>query len=183
MLPKTLGPHSELPNLSTHGEAEAGSREQKPTECSYSLWWIALAVVPVGSELKPYNSEETQMRTIFFDIETGPLPEAELATLLPAFDPNEVKMGNLKDPEKIAAKLSQAEEAHRLNSLKRAALDALTGRVLAIGLLFDNDDFSVLCQEDEAELLRQFWSVCCGECRMVGFNSNSFDLPFLIRRS
>ena len=37
------------------------------------------------------------MDTIIFDIETGPLPETELAALLPPFDPNEVKVGNIKD--------------------------------------------------------------------------------------
>jgi hypothetical protein len=33
------------------------------------------------------------MNTILFDIETGPLPESELAALLPPFDPAEVKTG------------------------------------------------------------------------------------------
>ena len=36
-------------------------------------------------------------------------------------------------------------------------------------------------------MLREFWDATRGEMgrtnRMVGFNSNSFDLPFLIRRS
>ena len=38
-------------------------------------------------------------QTIIFDVETGPLSEAELAAALPPFDPNEVKVGNIKDPE------------------------------------------------------------------------------------
>ena len=37
------------------------------------------------------------MQTIFFDIETGALPEAEIAAMMPPFDPAEVKTGNLKD--------------------------------------------------------------------------------------
>ena len=41
--------------------------------------------------------------------------------------------------------------------------------------------------DDEAALLRKFWTVCRGEMgrinQMVGFNSHLFDLPFLIRRS
>jgi len=130
----------------------------------------------------------TLMQTIFFDIETGPLPEAELAALLPPFDPAEIKTGNLKDPAKIAEKLREAEEAHRREFFEKAALDPLTGRVVAIGLLYpDSNEFVVIGHDDEATTLREFWEVTKGEMgrinQMVGFNSNSFDLPFLIRRS
>lgn len=75
------------------------------------------------------------MKTIFFDIETGPLPENELAALMPPFDPSEVKTGNIKDPEKIAAKIAEAEVNHKRDFIEKAALDPLTGRVVAIGLL------------------------------------------------
>ena len=43
------------------------------------------------------------METICFDVETGGVPEAELASMVSAFDPAQVKVGNIKDPEKIAA--------------------------------------------------------------------------------
>ncbi|MGH7970806.1 MAG: ribonuclease H-like domain-containing protein [Limisphaerales bacterium] len=128
------------------------------------------------------------MKTIFFDIETGPLPEQELAQMVPPFDPNEVKVGNLKDPEKIAAKRAEAEANHHREFVERAALDPLTGRVLAVGLLSGHGDFCVISHEDEAAILREFWKTCrggdmSGLNRMVCFNSHSFDLPFLIRRS
>ncbi len=127
------------------------------------------------------------MKTIFFDIETGPLPERELAEIVPPFDPTEVKVGNLKDPEKIAAKRAEAEANHRREFVERAALDPLTGRVLAIGLLSERGEFRVLGEEDETTTLRLFWMACRGEMgrvnRMVGFNTHTFDLPFLIRRS
>lgn len=127
------------------------------------------------------------MKTIFFDIETGPLPEPELLQMVPSFNPAEVKVGNLKDPEKIAAKLAEAEADHRRQFIERAALDPLTGRVLAVGLMSDRGDFRVIGQDDEATLLREFWTACLdGNARlnrMVGFNTHAFDLPFLIRRS
>lgn len=128
------------------------------------------------------------MQTIIFDIETGPLPESELAAMLPPFDPAEVKTGNIKDPDKIAAKVAEAEANHRHDFLERAALNPLTGRVVAIGLLYpDSGEFHVIGHEDEAATLREFWDTTRGEMgrihQMVGFNSNSFDLPFLIRRS
>jgi hypothetical protein len=126
------------------------------------------------------------MTATVFDIETGPLPETELAALVPPFDPAEVKTGNLKDPDKIAAKLAEAEVNHRRDFFERAALDPLTGRVLAIGLL-DQGNVRILGDEDEPTLLREFWLACRGQMGrinpMVGFNTHLFDLPFLIRRS
>lgn len=128
------------------------------------------------------------MQTIFYDIETGPLPENELAALLPPFDPAEVKTGNLKDPAKVSEKLREAEESHRREFFEKAALDPLSGCVVAIGLLYpDSGEFVVIGHDDEAATLREFWQSTKGEMgrtnQMVGFNSNAFDLPFLIRRS
>lgn len=139
------------------------------------------------------------MKTIFFDIETGALPESELAALLPPFDPADVKTGNLKDPEKIAAKIAEAQANHKRDFVERAALDPLTGRVVAIGLLIcaphpgplpraeREYEFRVIGHDDEAQTLREFWDCCRGEMgrinQMIGFNTYQFDLPFLIRRS
>ena len=128
------------------------------------------------------------METIYFDVETGPLPESELAALVPPFDAAEVKTGNLKDPEKVAAKIAEAEANQRREFFDRAALDPLTGRVLAIGLEFaGSGSFMVIGDDDERRTLREFWEVCRGEMgrvhQMVGFNIHAFDLPFLIRRS
>ena len=133
------------------------------------------------------------MNTIIYDIETGPLPEADLAALLPPFDPTDIKTGNLKDPEKIAAKLAEAELNHRRNFFEQAALDPLTGRVVAVGLLqkaeggMQKAEFRIIGHDDEAATLREFWDMTRGEMgrinQMIGFNSNAFDLPFLIRRS
>lgn len=126
------------------------------------------------------------MNTIVFDVETAPLPESELAALLPPFDPAEVRTGNLKDPEKIAAKLAESEANHRRDFFDKAALDPLTGRVLVIGLL-DQGGVRILDNENEAAVLREFWTACRGEQgrinQLVGFNTHLFDLPFLIRRS
>jgi hypothetical protein len=128
------------------------------------------------------------MQTIFFDIETGALPESEIAAMMPPFDPAEVKVGNLKDPDKIAAKQAEAEANHRRDFFERAALDPLTGRVVAIGLLhLAGGRFYVIGHDDEAQTLREFWSACRCEIghihQMVGFNVYQFDLPFLLRRS
>jgi hypothetical protein len=139
------------------------------------------------------------MQTIVFDIETGPLPEAELAALMPPFDPAEVKTGNLKDPAKIAEKIAEAEANHRRDFFDKAALDPLTGRVVAIGVMvfesrpgegvaFDEPaPMFVIGHDDEAKTLREFWAVVRAEMGrlhpLVGFNIGNFDLPFLYRRS
>ena len=128
------------------------------------------------------------MQTIVFDVETGPLAESELSALLPAFDPAEVKTGNLKDPAKIAEKISEAEANHRRDFFDRAALDPLTGRVVAVGLLYpDSNEVFIIGHDDEAKTLREFWDLTRGEMgrvnQLVGFNTHQFDLPFLIRRS
>jgi len=128
------------------------------------------------------------MNTLVYDVETGPLPEIELAALLPPFDPAEVKTGNIRDPDKVAAKIAEAEAAHRRDFFERAALDPLTGRVLAVGVLYpDSREFFIIGDDDEAQILREFWNLTRGEMgrinHMVGFNTHLFDLPFLIRRS
>jgi hypothetical protein len=139
------------------------------------------------------------MQTIVFDLETGPLAESELSALLPPFDPAEVKTGNLKDPAKIAEKIAEAEANHRRDFIERAALDPLTGRVVAIGVMtFDargeagpafgnGGKFYIIGHDDEARTLFEFWELTRGgQGRMtplVGFNIFGFDLPFLIRRS
>jgi len=139
------------------------------------------------------------MQTIIFDIETGPLPETELAAMMPAFDPAEVKTGNLKDPAKIAEKIAEAEANQRRDFIERAALDPLTGRVVAIGVMAyeargeqpppfgKGGRFSIIGHLDEAQTLREFWELTRGEMGrtnpMIGFNIFGFDLPFLFRRS
>jgi hypothetical protein len=125
------------------------------------------------------------MQRIIFDIETGPLPDAELLDLLPPFDEAEVKCGNLKDPDKIADKIREAKNAHFKNFVENAALDPLTGQVLAIGMVIDG--VTRILAYPEPETLECFWSEARGDMErvnpLVGFNIFQFDLPFLIKRS
>jgi hypothetical protein len=134
------------------------------------------------------------VQTIIFDVETGPLAESELVAMMPAFDPAEVKCGNLKDPAKIAEKIAEAEANHRRDFFDKAALDPLTGRVIAIGMVladghqdFDEGKFVIIGHDDEARTLREFWEALRGDMGrvnpVIGFNIHGFDLPFLIRRS
>ena len=123
---------------------------------------------------------------IYFDIETGPLPLSEL--VIPPFDPSQVKTGNTKNPDLIAEKIRNAEENHVSDYIKNAALDALSGQVLAIGYQIEHEAPQVLCSDadGEAEMLKQWWRIVSSlerQPQLIGFNVKPFDLPFLYKRS
>ena len=157
---------------------------------------------------------------LFFDIETGPLPLDVIKQITRPFksklkhpgefDPQSVKYGVTKDEAKRAAKLQDCMDKHEAaiadyeskaskeeadywqDILDRAALSALTGRVLAIGYGSDAGETvdhidSEERKGDESALLIGFWSkfVRCRDARrkMVGFNIKLFDVPFLVQRS
>jgi len=118
------------------------------------------------------------MKRIYFDIETGPRPEAELHAMMPEFKPP----ANYSDPIKIAAVVTEK----RNEWLEKAALCATTGTVLAIGLRCEGKNI-IFGSGDEAQDLRGFWAQVEKAARegsvMVGFNIERFDIPFLVRRS
>ncbi len=118
------------------------------------------------------------MHSIIYDIETGPRPLTNIEPLCPEFD----APGNYKDPVKIAAYRDEKKKEW----LDRAALSAVTGRVLAIGYLVDGNYYT-FASGDEAEDIAAYWDLITDHgaitSRIIGFNSNGFDLPFLVRRS
>lgn len=155
---------------------------------------------------------------VVIDIETGSLPLEQIQSILPPFDPSSigkhpgefdpstVKYGQTKDEAKRAAKLEECHQKHlqeiaayerkqetgeadHWNTvLDRAALSAITGQTLAIGVL--GKQVAILSQDDrsEAEMLTAFWRTFSdfrksGERKMVGFNVRGFDVPFLYQRS
>lgn len=157
------------------------------------------------------------MIPVIFDIETGPLPDEQLRAIMPAFDagsikhpgefdPKAVKVANLKDPAKIAAKIEAeaqkhadavesfdadmkaAEASYWSDISSKAALSALTGQVLAIGYEGQKQILDYVGDEsDESALLRKFWSqyrnLRKGSRQMIGYNIAYFDIPFLMQRS
>jgi hypothetical protein len=119
------------------------------------------------------------MTAIIFDIETGPSSRLEIAELMPTFE----APSNWKDPEKIRAYIATKQAEW----FQQAALSATTGRVLAIGYIEEGSEFSAFASGDEAADIKAFWDLITNNGavthRLIGFNSNSFDLPFIIRRS
>lgn len=115
---------------------------------------------------------------IFFDIETGPLPLAQVQQFKPEFR----APANYKDLDKIQANLLEQEAKWMADG----ALSAVTGRVLCVGIL---DDTCTTFYEDadEKSILVSVWielqnAIRSGQ-KVVGFCCKTFDLPFLVRRS
>ena len=103
-----------------------------------------------------------------FDIETGSLPASDLAWQMPEFEAR----ANLKDPDKIAADLAEK----KAKWIEKAALEATTGMVLAIGIL--NGDEKQIISGKEPKMLEAFWKLYgSGADSWVGFNIFFFDLP------
>lgn len=122
---------------------------------------------------------------IVFDIETGPLPDDVLRTMVEpfsppphpgAFDESSVKLGTLKDPKKISDKITAAKDKHDAavrdyestvkqleaqwwhDIVDRAALEPSTGQIVAIGYTSTESDVWLLDIADEAAMLQRFWS-------------------------
>ncbi len=198
------------------GTNNPGSTDSDSTDPNQSIADAATEEMKAGpngteadvpdTELSSFNiftgHPATHRQTTVFDIETGALPDDELAELIPEFgefDSGGVKIGNLKDKAKIEAKIEAAREQHeadrekaKVKFIDRAALSAVTGRVVAIGYLrgdgrtgFDVGDLDPSIRE--GGLLIRFWRhyLYCRDKKthLIGFDSNRFDLPFLIRRS
>lgn len=82
-----------------------------------------------------------------------------------------------------------ADEVLDADEAKKAALDALSGRIICIGSIvldeFEARSASSIVSDDEPELLREFWSKLRGESvkSFVAHNGLSFDLPYIWKRS
>lgn len=134
--------------------------------------------------------EPSPTHCIVFDIETKAQAADKLLASLPPFDQEAVKVGNIKDPAKIAEKVAQAEAKHQFDYLAKAALSPATGEVCAIGLLESDGTETFMTNEgyDEATLLNAFWAhyrteLNTRKTHWIGHNVFDFDLPFLVNRS
>lgn len=134
----------------------------------------------------PHGEPPHNPLSIVFDIETIPQPENVLLESMPPFDEADVKLGNLKDPALIKAKLEGAREKHKSDYIAKAALSPVTGEVAAIGFSFvphdprtpveeqghatplyirgdlyrvDPNDPTINGPQTEAELLEAFWDL------------------------
>lgn len=121
-------------------------------------------------------------RIAVVDIETGPLPADMLKKLEPEFKPDP----RLKDFAKIEASIEEKRRAW----LEGAALSAVTGRVLCVGIL-EGGQPVFIADADESKLLANWWTWYAKALAdrkdqtlaIIGHNLKAFDIPFLVRRS
>ena len=95
---------------------------------------------------------------IFFDIETAPLPDDEIAELIPPFDPDKVKLGARKKPEVIEEYIEEQRAKHLPSFIDKAGLDAKLSVPVAIGYIINGE--VEMHFDDPKTLLNGFWAIC-----------------------
>lgn len=117
-----------------------------------------------------------------FDIETMPI-----SSKIDELPEPEVRLGNLKDPVKIAEKQAEA----RAEQVSKMALNPLYGRIVCA--VFFNASPAPLRftagddDEEERDLIRNCFKIMGGSSdgppRLASWNGAAFDLPFLFKRA
>ena len=153
--------------------------------------------------------------TLFFDIETGPRSSAILDLLErdpwpdpvapDPFDADSVLTGNIRDPEKINAKILAAQEKHAAavqkalkdhlegglkrerSTWERAPLDPALAEILSIQYAIGRRGEVEVLTGSEADILNEFFAVA--QKRQIWINwtgsngSGNFDLNHIYRRA
>ena len=114
------------------------------------------------------------MKTLYFNINTGANERA-----LDFFTAKEPRRN--KDGSKHASDKSVEEQQEAF--LKDAALSPLTGKILVLHCLSTISDNLYYYDGKEIDILYSFWTDYAVHERFVTHNGNSFDWPFIIRRS
>jgi len=117
---------------------------------------------------------------------------------IPQFDPESVKYGNIKDPDKIELKKIEARESFMANRDKQMSLDpGLLQICTFVGLKYDTDSKDVISQvsvqvtdedrADDLEAVTDGWnfirSVAMERTPIITFNGLSFDFPAMFQRA
>jgi len=137
------------------------------------------------------------MKFITLDIETIPdqnLPES----CTPVFDPSDLKMGNLKDPDKIEAKIAEEKVKFKTSITKTMSLDPAMAQLCTFcGIVFDTESgeeiekvsvqITKAYNGDDLEAVTEGWALIqrmYGErTPLVTFNGISFDLQIMFYRA
>ena len=115
---------------------------------------------------------------VVLDIET-----IRNGSLIDSMPEPEVAVGNLKDPAKITEKIEKA----RAEQIDKMALSPLYGRVCAFVGMEDTEAIWKECisEDSDAEEIRVVEAIfrfISGK-RVISYNGNGFDLPFVYRRA
>ena len=116
---------------------------------------------------------------VALDIET--IPNADMVSRLPECECTDAR---IKDPAKIAAHI----EEKKAKQVDRMALDPLYGRVCCVALVSpEKNDVRIITEcndEQEQGIIQSLMDTFSNpEIRLVTWNGNGFDLPFIYRRA
>ena len=119
------------------------------------------------------------MDYLAIDIET--IPDKLSDEIMPKFDPENVKLGNLKDPAKIKQRMIAEEKNFEAKIPKLMSLDPMMGQIICIGFYDRSEKASVLSQRThkEIDLLKEFLDRATKASKIVTKNGYNFDLPFI----
>jgi DNA polymerase elongation subunit (family B) len=96
-------------------------------------------------------------------------------------EPN-VAVGNIKDPDKIAAKVAEA----KAEQVAKMALSPMTGKVCSVAW-YGEESFGAICDENELVVLMEAFGLLARNNSkspvICTWNGLSFDLPFLYKRA
>lgn len=94
-----------------------------------------------------------------FDVETRPKSIEEIKRIAGDFDESTVKLGNLKDLEKIQEKIDKARESYDEDLLDKAGLRAEYAQPCAIGYIHEDGRMELDFNDDPVPLLERFWEI------------------------
>ena len=98
----------------------------------------------------------------------------------------EYRIGGIEDPHNRRTVVLDIETVALDPNDEKGALDAMTGRVVCIGMMMDDGNMAteiVLADEDERRMITGFWNAMRTGDVIVGHNVLDFDLRFLRQRS
>jgi len=68
--------------------------------------------------------------------------------------------------------------------IETTGFHSIENRITCISLLvLETNDIVTFIDEDEKRILEDFWNAIDDNTTLIGYNSHSFDYPFIIRRS
>lgn len=90
----------------------------------------------------------------------------------------ELRLGNLVDPAKIAAKKAEWEQ----DQVKAMSVSPAMCKIIVTGIYSSKDGSTTIDSGDETDLIYAMWDAIRSHDSVVGYNHIGFDLPVLITR-
>lgn len=112
----------------------------------------------------------------------------------PEFDETTVKLGNVKDKDKIKEKIEKARLDYENGLTKKMSVDSNYCRILSIGVIITDKQFNIAHTDrvfyggkdkDDKEILKDFFYLYdnYGNPDIIGWNCKGFDIPVIWKRS